>query len=69
MIACASSAVSSPVSERQVGLLQREPVDVAVEHGERVRRPLDREAALPEATDHRVVMSQRCGPGCCAGLQ
>src|SRR5260221_1376121 len=49
--------------ERQAPLLQREPVDVAVEYRVGVRGQLDREASVPKAPDDGVVVPQRRGTG------
>ena len=49
--------------ERQAGLLQREPVDVAVEDRVGVGGQLDREARVPEDTEDGVVVSQVRGSG------
>jgi hypothetical protein len=48
-----------PGIERQGCLLQSEAVDVAFEDRVRVPDQRDREAGLPKASDHRVVVSQR----------
>ena len=47
---------------RHVPLLQREPVDVGVEHGVRVHGRLEREAGRAEAAEHRVVEAEVGGP-------
>ena len=52
--------------ERQTPLLQREPVDVAVQGRVGVRGQLEREAGLPEAAEDGVVVPQRRRAGLAA---
>src|SRR5262249_59017761 len=54
--------------ERQAGLLQREPVDVAVKQRVRMGGQLDREARFAEASEHGVMMPERRRAGGSARL-
>ena len=58
----AASAVSSG-AEWQAGLLDREPVDVAVQQRVGVGGQLDREARTAKTAEHRVMVGEGAGPG------